>query len=107
MAEVWIEGVGGVYGRPCEGLCRGLYGGGHGESIWRTCVRPCEGSVSGECAGGVWEALQGPSGCSWATCPQGDPEPGQGLHRGARIPRQLWHLHSEFTLMPPWLLPVW
>lgn len=39
MAEVWIEGVGGVYGRPCEGLYWGLCGGGHGESIWGTCVK--------------------------------------------------------------------
>ena len=34
VGEVWIEGVGGVYGRPCEGLCQGLCGGGHGESVW-------------------------------------------------------------------------
>lgn len=44
MVEVWIEGVGGVYGRPCEGLYWGLCGGGHGESIWGTCVKGvCEG----------------------------------------------------------------
>lgn len=52
----------------------------------------------------MWRPSKGLRGALLHLSP-GDPEPGQALHRAARDPQAARHLHSEFTLMPPWLLP--